>query len=341
MTQAEIAFYERVGTAKDVLKFGFFNLPDPADNEVQVEIIFSGINPYDTKLRSGLRGAIAYPRVIPHNDGTGIVRALGNKVKKYKIDDRVWIYNAAQRRDHGTACSVCNLPESLLMPLPECANFELGASLGTSAITAASSLRALQCQKGDIVMITGGAGSVGIFAIQLAKFLGLLVMTTVSSKEKAELSLSMGADYVINYKTDDILEKIKTYTHGMMLDGIIDVDFGGNINWTINALKSNKVIVSYASTQNPTPVFPFYYAMSKQVTIKTISVYELEGPSRKAAVNLVQKALTRGFLTPVIHKIFALEQVAAAHLEVEKNKKIGHVLVLSQRILKSQYMISE
>lgn len=325
--KSQAVFYEKTGPAQDVFKIGFFDIPNPEDHEVQVEIMTSGINPSDVKIRAGSRGNLAFSKIIPHSDGAGIVRCVGKAVKRWKKGDRVWIYNGGWQRDHGTACTLCNFPENILVPLPENTSFEVGACLGIPALTAASCLLSLNCPINGIVMVTGGAGSVGIFAIQLAKFLKYRVITTVSSKEKETIAISAGADYVINYTSEDVLEKIKRYTQNELLDGIIDVDFGSNLSWSIDALKDNKTIATYASVKNPEPKLPFYQMMFKQITIRPIFVYNLEDSLRHNSIQCIQNALSSGVLIPVIHKIYDLEQVAFAHQELESGQKIGQVLL--------------
>ena len=123
MKKAQGAFYTITGKASDVLKIGLFDIEEPKENEVQLEIITSGINPSDVKSRSGLRGDLNYSYVIPHSDGAGTIRRLGNKVKNFKIGDRVWVYNAAWNRNFGIACEVMNIDSSLVVPLPKFENF--------------------------------------------------------------------------------------------------------------------------------------------------------------------------------------------------------------------------
>lgn len=327
MAQAKSAYYDQIGSAKEVLNTGITDIPEPVGNEVQIEMAFSGINPSDVKTRAGKRGNLSFPRVIPHSDGSGIIKQVGSEVKKFRIGDRVWVYNAGWNRAYGTAASLCTLSADLVVHLPKNSTLETGACLGIPALTAAAGLLSLDCASGARVMITGGAGSVGLFAIQLAKFLGFEVLTTVSSPAKEQLARSMGADYCINYKTDDILQKIKEYTDEHYLDGIVDVDFGGNLPWSIDAMKSLGTIATYASMGNQTPVLPFYPMMFKQISLRPIFAYTLSESMRERSVTLINSALEQNALKATIHQIYDLDQIISAHEAVESADKTGQVLI--------------
>ena len=321
------AFYTKTGKAFDVLKIGLFDVDEPKENEVQLQVITSSVNPSDVKIRSGLRGDLTYPYIIPHSDGAGIIQKLGNKVTNFKIGDRVWIYNAAWNRNIGTACEMINIDSSLIVPLYDNISFEIGACLAIPGLTAAAALLSLNCKFGDTVLITGGAGSVGMIAIQLAKLLGFKVITTVSSPNKSDIALQAGADHVINYTECDVASEVMCLTGGQGIDGLVDVDFGANISWSIEALKAHTTIATYASATIPNPELPFYKLMFKQITIKPIFVYILPNEIRTQSIELIQKACHKNLLSPLIHGIYPLNDIILAHEAVEKNQKIGQVLL--------------
>ncbi len=327
MTAFKAAYYEAVGKAEEVLKLGSFELTLPKDNEVQIEIITSAVNPSDVKTRQGNRGPLTVPSLIPHSDGAGIVTACGRAVTHFKPGDRVWVYNAAWERNHGTAATLINLPEELVVNLPDNTSFEIGACLGIPALTAAAALLSLDTNRDDTIIVTGGSGAVGMCAIQMAKMLGLTVLSTVRSEEKARIAKQMGADYVINAATENVLEKVKQYTHDQLLDGIVEVDFGGNLDWTIPALKLNGIIAPYASMGEKTPTIDFYPMMFKQIILKPIFVYVLSQSMRARAIELIQRALQEKKLNPLIANTYVLDDIVQAHLAVEAGNKIGQVLI--------------
>jgi NADPH2:quinone reductase len=321
------AYYEKFGKAVEVLKIKELELKKLGGDEVVVQIKASGINPSDVKIRAGLRGQLAFPYQIPHNDGAGVIIDKGKNVKDLCIGDRVWLYNAALERCNGTAAEYCILPSNLCQILPEKNDFVEGACLGVPALTAASSLLSLDQSRGATILVTGGAGAVGNMAIQLAKFLGFKVITTASNIEKEEKSLSAGADLVINYKEKDLVEKIFEFTNGKQLDGLIDVDFGLNIKWSLKVLKDYSTIATYSSAGNPYPKIDFYEMMFKGITIKTIFVYKLPRKLRMKSIELVQDSLIKGYLKPLIYKTFHLDKICEAHELVEKGDKIGQVVL--------------
>lgn len=179
------AFYERVGPAADVLQVGDLPRPDPAAGEVRVRVQWSGVNPSDVKSRMGLRSGMPFPRVIPHSDGMGVIDAVGEGVPAHRVGERVWLWNAAWGRPHGTACEWVCLPSAQAVPLPDAVSDEAGACLGIPALTALHSVLMDGGVAGKTVLIAGGAGAVGHYAVQMASQLGAArVLTTVSTPEK-------------------------------------------------------------------------------------------------------------------------------------------------------------
>lgn len=327
MTTFKAAYYRSAGKAEEVLKLGVFELTPPKDNEVQIEIVASAVNPSDVKIRQGNRGSLTVPSLIPHSDGAGIITACGLGVTQFQPGDRVWMYNAARERNHGTASTLINLPVELVVPLADNTTFETGACLGIPALTAAACLLSLNCDCDDTIIITGGAGAVGMCAIQLARFLGLKTIATVRSEEKVQIAKQMGADYVINTATEEVLDKIKQYARDTLLNGLVDVDFGSNLDWSIAALKDNSAIATYASMGQTMPTLPFYPMMFKQLSLHFIFAYILSKPMRARAIELVQNALQENRLNPLIAKVYSLDDIIQAHLAVEAGNKIGQILI--------------
>ncbi|OYW84276.1 MAG: hypothetical protein B7Z20_11135, partial [Sphingobium sp. 32-64-5] len=177
-------WYEAIGSAADVLRFGEMETPQPGPGEVRVRLHASGVNPSDVKTRIGARAPIAFPRVIPHSDGAGEIDAVGEGVSAARIGQRVWVWNAAWRRPFGTCAEYICLPEAQAVALPQGTSFEAGACLGIPASTACHAVFADGDVSGQTVLVTGGAGAVGHYAIQLARWGGARVIATVSGPEK-------------------------------------------------------------------------------------------------------------------------------------------------------------
>ena len=201
------ALYDRYGSAGEVLRVEEIPTPEPGPGEVRVKITYSGVNPTDWKSRSGSTPRPIDGFQIPHHDGAGVIDAAGQGVDPGRIGQRVWLWFAAAGRHWGTAAEWTVVPAEQAVPLPDGASFELGASLGVPAMTAHRCLFADGPIDGKTVLVAGGAGAVGHFAIELAKFYGARVVTTVSGPDKAELAKKTGADLVVNYREPSAVDR--------------------------------------------------------------------------------------------------------------------------------------
>ena len=206
------AYYEKNGPARDVLKVGEVETPRAGPGEVRVRLATSGVNPSDVKSRAGLTRKIAFSRVIPHSDGAGTIDQVGDGVPAARVGERVWTWNAQWRRPFGTCAEYVVLPAALAVPLPDQIDFAAGACLGIPAMTAHHAVAVADAWAGSTLLIAGGAGAVGNYAIQFAKERGAVVITTVSSDAKAEVALKAGADHVINYRSEPVGERVMELT---------------------------------------------------------------------------------------------------------------------------------
>ncbi|MGJ3232824.1 MAG: NADPH:quinone reductase [Oceanicaulis sp.] len=318
-------WYEKQGLAEDILTLGETPEPAPGPGEVAVYVKASGVNPSDVKQRSGARGPMSVARQIPHSDGTGVIKAVGDGVDPSRIGERVWLYNAAFKRAGGTCAEVCVLPAECAAPLPDGVSFEAGACLGIPALTAHRALFCGLSVKGKRVLVTGGAGMVGHTAIQLAKWAGAAqVLATVSSPEKAEAAWSAGADEVIDYTSQDVAEAVRAVAG--TVDHIVEVEFGANLSVSAEIIAPHGIIASYGSEREKTPELRFYDLMFKNVRIQPVFVYQLTPAQTAQAVWDVTRALVDGALNPLVAKVYDLEDTASAHEHVERGK-IGAVLV--------------
>jgi NADPH2:quinone reductase len=323
----QAAYYESVGTASDVLKVGERPTPEPQPGEVRIRLRTSGVNPSDVKSRAGARGPIAYPYVIPHSDGAGVVEAVGAGVSASRIGERVWTWNAAWRRPFGTCAEFVCLPAAQAVPLPPGTDFDAGACLGIPAMTACHAVLVDGSVRGQTVLVTGGAGAVGHYAIQFAKWSGATVIATVSGAEKARHAEAAGADHVINYRDTDVAARIKTLTAGAGVDRIVEVEFGGNLGVSNQVLKAGGVIAAYGSMAAPTPQLPFYPMMFNHTTVQMLLVYLLTPTQRERACQSIGAALAAGALRHNIAARYRLDDVAKAHVAVESAAVIGNVVV--------------
>jgi NADPH2:quinone reductase len=321
-------WYERTGPATEVLTFGEMATPVAGPGEVRVRLEASGVNPADVGRRGGSYRAMEFPRVIPNSDGAGFVDQLGDGVTRLKLGQRVWLFNGQRNgRAFGTAAEYISLAEQLVTPLPDNLSFAAGATLGIPAMTAWCCLYCDGPIAGRTVLITGGAGAVGHYAVQLAKWGGARVIATVSTAAKGEQARLAGADLVVNYKTDDVVAQALAFTDKRGVDRVVDVDFGGNIATTLKLMAMNATIAVYATNGNRTPVVPMRALMEKCIILRTLVLFALPPPLLAAAQVDITKWLAAG---PRIHNTagqFALSDTAQAHLAVEKGDKLGTVIV--------------
>ncbi|GIT36333.1 MAG: hypothetical protein Ct9H300mP6_02010 [Gammaproteobacteria bacterium] len=243
----QAAWYETIGSADEVLQVGEIDNPSPGQGDVLVQMKTSGVNPSDVKTRAGARGDLQFPKIIPHSDGGGVVTAVGEGVSKDRIGERVWIWNGAFGRAYGTCAELISLPSNQAVSMPDSTSFETAACLGIPAATAFYGIFCDGSVNDQNILITGGAGAVGHLGIQLAKWSGANVITTVSGDDKATAAKTAGADLVINYKTDDVIEAVNDFTKGDGVDRILEVEFGGNLSVSQHVIKNNGVIASYGS----------------------------------------------------------------------------------------------
>jgi NADPH2:quinone reductase len=321
-------WYEQTGPATEVLTYGEMPTPVAAPGEVRIRLEASGVNPADVGRRGGSYRAMEHSRVIPNSDGAGFIDQVGDGVTRFEVGNRVWLFNGQRNgRAFGTAAEYITLAEQLVTPLPEQLSFAEGATLGIPAMTAWCCLFADGPIVGKTVLVTGGAGAVGHYAVQLAKWGGAQVIATVSSALKAEHARRGGADLVANYREDDVVAKAMAFTGGRGVDQVIDVDFGGNLATTLKLMAMNSTIAVYATNGNRTPVVPVRELMEKSITVRTLVLFALPPALLAAAQADISKWLAAGQRIHTIAAQFPLSETAQAHLAVEKGDKLGTVIV--------------
>lgn len=319
------AWYEHNGPAREVLQFGDLPDPIPGPGEVRVRLHASGINPSDAKGRSGNR-AMAGPLVIPGSDGAGVIDAVGPRVPRRRIGERVWVYYGQHGRAHGTSAQYIALPSHLAVPLPRKISYAAGACLGVPVMTAH---RCVFCEgpvKGMTVLVTGGAGVVGHYAVQLARWGGARVIATVSSPEKAAHAKKGGAHAVIDYRTEDVAARLKDLTGGAGVDRVVDVELGVNLPTYAGALRPNAAIACYASVATQEATLPLRLRQFN-LTLHMVYVYTLPERARRKALVDIANWLEEGRPKFTIAQRFALGQIADAHEFVEHGRRIGHVVL--------------
>jgi NADPH2:quinone reductase len=319
-------WYERFGSASEVLVAGDMDAPVAGPGEVLVRLHASGVNPSDVKLRAGARpGAVmAYPRVIPHSDGAGVIEAVGAGVGAARIGERVWVWNAGWQRACGTAAEFVALPAEQAVRLPDGTSFAEGACFGIPAMTAWYAVMGDGPVAGQTVLVTGGAGTVGRYAVQMARAAGARVIATVSSPEKGAHST---AEEWIDYRETDVAGAVMEMTGGAGVDRIVEVDFGANQATSLALVKPGGVIASYASAAEMVPRLEFYPFMFKNVRLHMLIVYQLTGGLRREGERQLTAWLEAGMLSHAVVPGGGLADCAAAHDLVASGDKLGTVVL--------------
>lgn len=320
------AWYERNGPAGEVLQVGGFETPEPGPGEVRVRLYASGVNPSDCKARGGSRPMIA-PRVIPHSDGAGVIDRIGPGVPEGRLGERVWIWNGQWGRPFGTAAEHIALPAEQAVLLPGNVSFEAGACLGIPALTAHRAITTDRSPEGEIVLVAGGAGAVGHYAIQFAKLSGAAqVIVTVSSPEKAEHARAAGADAVIDYRREDVAERVRMLTDGHGADRVVEVDIAGNSHLLPRIVAKDGLCTVYGSSTGEV-TFSFWPMIVSGAAVRFFIVYELSPAARQKGIEDLTRWLENGRLQHRIAAEFPLERIAEAHEAVENGRTIGNVVV--------------
>jgi NADPH:quinone reductase len=270
----------------------------------------------------------SFDRIIPHQDGAGVIESVGEGVSPTRIGERVWIYEAQLGRPFGTAAEYVVVPDLQAVHLPDRISYAEGACLGVPAMTAHRAVFADGDIKDRIVLVTGGAGAVGNYAVQWAKWGGATAIATVSRPEQAEIAKASGADHIINYKHEDVVQRIREITGKERgIDRIVDVNFAANVAIADATLRTNSVVALYAGNPDDVLSVPLLPWMLRNITMRMILVYTMPQAAKAAAIRDITTALEASALQHNIARRFSLEQVAAAHEAQESGQAIGKVIV--------------
>jgi len=314
----QAAWYEQTGPAREVLQVGDLPTPTPGPGEVRVRVHWSGVNPTDVRRRAGGSGPIPFARVVPHMDGSGVVDAVGAGVDAGRVGESVWLHRAAWKRPGGTCAEYCVVPHTHAVALPSGIDLRAGATLGVPALTAHRAVFGFGDVRGRTVLVTGGAGAVGFYAIQLARWGGARVIATASDETKQAEALRAGAEAVIDYRREDVAQKVRALTAGAGVDHLVEVDFGGNLAATTELMKPYGTIAAYASMGDRTPALPFYPMQARALSLMIIALFDLPAPLQATASAEVSQWLREGAPRFPAIREYSLADVAEAHEAVDQ-----------------------
>jgi NADPH2:quinone reductase len=321
------AFYNKLGSASKALKVGEQPTPEPGPGEVRVKLQSSGVNPSDTKARlHGRGGSIPFPLVIPHSDGAGIIDAVGDGVKDGRIGKRVWLMNGQWQRPFGTAAEYICTGSKYVIDLLDGIDMAEGACFGIPFLTAHRAVMFDGSIDGQTILVQGGAGAVGHYAIQVAKANGARVITTVSSGAKSDYVLGAGADGVVNYRNENVAESIMALTDGRGVDRIVELNISENGRMYAQILAQGGPVVVYGTNE----VMASFVAQDfyiKWALLKGFLIYTINDMQRHEGVAALNKMLAEGTLKTTIAKRFSLGDIIKAHEMVESARHIGNVVL--------------
>ena len=322
------AWFEKFGPAADVLIVGDQPDPIPGSNEVLISVKTSGVNPSDVKKRAG-----AFPDllqdglVIPHSDGAGVIEAVGSEVPRDRVGERVWVYQAQFGRRFGTAAEYVAVDQHRAVPMTDNMSFEVGACLGIPAMTAHRCVFSDGPVEGQTILVTGGVGRVGHYAIQWAAQAGATVIATASTPEDDRACKEAGASAVLPPRDANWSAAVLDHNHGEQIDRVIDVEFGANLPEVIQLIRTGGTIATYSSSAVPKPELPFLKMMYLDLTIRMVIVYAMPETAKQMAIADIKTYQQAGRLRHRIARTVPLAEIVDAHELIEHGGFRGCVVV--------------
>jgi NADPH:quinone reductase-like Zn-dependent oxidoreductase len=322
------SWFESFGPASEVLAVGEQTKPIPGEGEVLVRLMTSGVNPSDVKKRMGsapdlLDGGL----VIPHSDGAGIIEAVGSGVSEERIGERVWVYQAQHKRRFGSAAEYVAVENHRAVALADNTDFEIGACIGIPVMTAHRCVFADGPVDAQTLVITGGAGRVGHYAVQWAAQAGAKVIATASNDEDAQCCIQAGAAAVVSHREADWAAQVVAANGGVPVDRVIDVEFGANLPAVLDMIRTSGTIVAYGSTVVTEPKLPFYRMMFLDLLIRLVIVYDMPESAKQAAIADIDRALRDDRLQHRVAHVLPLDDIVRAHELIERGGFRGCVVV--------------
>ena len=322
------AWFDSFGSAQDVLHVSEKDTPVAGSGEVLVRMATSGINPSDVKKRAGsFPNLLDLGYVIPNSDGAGVIEAVGEGVDDSRIGELVWVYQAQSGRRFGTAADYVAIDTGRAPKLPDNASFEVGACMGIPAMTAHRCVFADGDVAGQTILITGGAGRVGHYAIQWASQAGATVIASASNNNDKAECMAAGAAHVVNHRDEDFADQVLAASGGAPVDRIVDVEFGANLAMSIAVLRIGGTIATYSSTQVTEPKLPFFEMMYKDITLRFVIVYAMPEEAKVHAMADINEALSADKLQHRIAHTLPIEEIATGNELIEQGSIRGAVVL--------------
>jgi NADPH:quinone reductase len=319
------AWYDRQGPAAEVLQVGELPATEPGPGQVRVRLTYSGVNPGDIKKRQAWLGSpMAFPRIIPHSDGAGVIESVGQGANPDRLGRRVWVYGAQSYRPSGTAAETTVVPEALAVDLPDSISDQTGACLGIPGITAHRAVFADGPVAGQTILVHGIRGSVSSLAAQLARWAGATVIGTVrTDAETAQVSRGT-ADHVVSLESDPATA-IRSLAPGGV-DRVVEVALSANADLDAQVVRVGAVLAAYASPKDR-PELPFWPMLFANLTIRLLGSDDFPQDAKDAAARDLSQAAAQSALSIRVARTLPLAEIAAAHELIEAGGAAGRVLL--------------
>jgi NADPH2:quinone reductase len=317
--------YARTG-GPEVLEYVDVEVGEPGHGEARVRNHAIGLNFIDVYFRNGL-----YPAPLPGglgHEAAGVVEAVGEGVNHVKPGDRV----AYAARPNGAYSDLRVMPAEILVKLPDEIDFETGAAMMLQGLTVQYLFRQTYPLKaGDTILFHAAAGGVGLIACQWARAMGVNLIGTVGSNEKAELAKSHGAAHVINYNTEDVVQRVLEITKGAKVPVVYDSVGKDTFIRSLDCLAPRGLMVSFGNSSGAVPPFALSELVSRgslYITRPTLQTYAAKREDLEAMAADLFQMVTSGQVRIEIHQRFPLADAAQAHIALESRRTTGKTILL-------------
>ena len=319
-------WYECGGAAQDVLRLGEAHMPEPGEGEVRVKVACSAVNPFDVKKRLNGRDLANWKRVIPHADGSGEIDKVGAGVDKHRIGERVWLFGAQFGQPHGSCAEYCVVPSWKAVALPDGVSLHHGACVGIPVVTALESLSATGPLQGKTVLVSGGAGRVGAYAVQIAKLQGARVIATASKRKCADVE-HLGAEACFDYQASSLKSNLRESVGKRGFDLVVESRFASNLSMNAHLLGRKGVIAAYGVDDDPAPAIPAVQLLIMNACCRFVGIFGLSRTDLQSHFERINQLLSDGKLQHRIGLRASLADTVEVHQQVQDGTVAGVALI--------------
>jgi NADPH2:quinone reductase len=310
----------------EVLEYVDVEVGAPGPGEARVRHHAIGVNFIDVYFRTGL-----YPQPLPSGlgqEGAGVVEAVGEGVTHVKAGDRV----AYAGRPNGSYSEVRTMPADILLRLPDEIGFETAAAMMLQGLTVQYLLnQTYKLKAGDTILFHAAAGGVGLIACQWARALGVNLIGTVGSNEKAELAKAHGAAHVINYNTEDIVQRVMEITNGEKVPVVYDSVGKDTFTRSLDCLRPRGLMVSFGNSSGAVPPFSLTELNlrgSLYITRPALGAYTSTRADLEAMAADLFQMVSSGKVKIDVNQKYPLAEAAQAHIALESRQTTGSTILL-------------